>query len=80
MAEKELNKLDIRTRLIDDFLYAILALKTSDFSNRSLPFLEAHLIELVIKITCDKLGITFEKNHNIVEIGRKLEQKVPSLT
>lgn len=77
---EELNKFSQKTELIDDYLYTILLLKTSDCSNRSLLFLQAHLIELLIKTTCDKLSLDYSKNHDLISIGRLLATHLPALT
>lgn len=83
MVEKELNKFDQRTELIDDFLYTILLLKSSDCCNRSLHFLQSHLIELILKVTCDKLGVSYshlKNQHDVLSIGRLLAEKIPALS
>lgn len=68
------------SELVDDFLISIILLKVKDKSNCSLPFLYSHILEVSAKTACYKLGIYDNiRGHNIREILRLLEEKLPAI-
>lgn len=62
----------------DDIFYNIILLKNVDPTNRFLPFLYAHSLELSAKTVCLKLDIDYSTNgHNLMNIYKSISKKVP---
>jgi len=70
--------------MADDVFLSVCFLTIADSLNKFLPFLHGHVLELTAKTACKKLGLDYmqiksKSGHNLFEIFKLLQTKVPEI-